>query len=116
MNLEHLFIIVLFGLPLTIALAVGLYLLIGRINTVGLVSDQSGFNSPARWQALFVSALGAASYLLTVLHDTGSSLPELPGWFTGGVLTSNAAYLIAKGASQSSLTSLIGNFTGSRRD
>jgi hypothetical protein len=116
MNLERLFLIVLFGLPMAAGAVIAFCLLIGRINTRGLVSDQTGSNSPARWQALFVSALGAASYLVTVLHDTGSSLPELPSWFTAGVLTSNAAYLVAKGAGQSSLTSLIRNFTGSRRD
>jgi hypothetical protein len=44
-----------------------------------------------------MSVAGALSYLGAVLTtDTGSALPELPGWFTSALVTSNSIYLLGK--------------------
>lgn len=100
----------LFAVPVGFGLIIVILFLRKRINWRGIVSDETGANSPARWQLLVVSLAAALTYLAQVATQPNLTvLPELPGWFTSAMLASNAVYLMGKGGVLATLASAFSN-------
>ncbi len=78
-------------------------ILMGRINTHGMLSDKKTRRfSPGRAQLLFFTFIGVLYYLLQIVHDP-EDLPDLPQELLYLIGGSNVVYLGGKAYSMLSL-------------
>ena len=82
----------IWSILVSLLLVVGYQLLTGRINTKGLLGDESRAVSAGRVQMLFLT-LGTAGYLLVQIRADPTQFPTLPNELVLGLTGSHGVYL-----------------------